>query len=157
MSAVLGPLVRTVVFVVVVPLSVVVLVPSFILEGRALPPDGWSWLGLVPLAVGVAVLLVCFAGFVLEGRGTPGPWDPPRRLVTGVLYAHVRNPMYIGILTTLAGEAILFRSFALVAWAIVAAAAFHLFVVLYEEPTLHRLFGAPYDEYRRRVPRWLPR
>ncbi|HKW78123.1 MAG TPA: isoprenylcysteine carboxylmethyltransferase family protein [Candidatus Limnocylindria bacterium] len=154
----LGPLVRTVLFVLVLPFSIVATVPSLILSADPAPvPDGWAWLGLAPVAAGVGVLLVCFAGFVLEGRGTPGPWDPPRRLVTGILYAHVRNPMYVGVTTTLVGEAILFRSIALLIWAAVVFAAFHTFVVLYEEPTLRRLFGPTYDDYRRRVPRWIPR
>jgi protein-S-isoprenylcysteine O-methyltransferase Ste14 len=102
-------------------------------------------------------LLWCVLGFLVEGRGTLAPIDPPRRLVTGRLYQHVRNPMYVGLLTLLAGEAVGFGSIDLTAYAVAVAACVHLFVIGYEEPSLHRRFGAAYDQYRQAVPRWIPR
>lgn len=150
---------RTTVFAVLMPATVLLYVPSAILAGTGdrFDPTGWRALGLVPLVVGVAVLLVCFAGFILEGRGTPAPYDPPRHLVTGALYRRVRNPMYVGVTTALVGEAAVFGSVALLAWAVVLWLIFHLFVVLYEEPGLRERFDGAYEDYLRRVPRWIPR
>ena len=150
---------RTLAFVVLMPATVVIYVPWLILSSTGEPLDlsGWRALGLIPLAVGVAVLLVCFGGFIVQGRGTPAPYDPPRRLVTGALYERVRNPMYVGVTAALVGESIVFGSPAILAWAVTMWVIFHLFVVLYEEPGLQDRFDGAYDDYRRRVPRWIPR
>ena len=118
---------------------------------------GPLWIvGIVAVIVGIAVLVWCTAGFVIFGRGTPNPVDPPRSLVARGIYRRVRNPMYVAIGVILAGEAMLFGSTALIVYAVALMAVFHVFVVSYEEPTLRRLFGSPYDEYCARVPRWIP-
>jgi len=150
---------RTLIFAVFMPAMVLVYVPWVVLGSSGDRPDvlGWRAVGLIPLAAGVAVLLVCFAGFILEGRGTPAPYDPPRRLVTGALYRRVRNPMYVGVTTALVGEAVVFGSLALLVWALAMWLIFHLFVVLYEEPGLRERFDGAYEDYLRRVPRWIPR
>ena len=141
------------------PAAAIVYVPWLILgaSGGGEAPAGWRLLGLVPILGGLAVLLLCFVGFVVEGQGTPAPYDPPRRLVTGALYARVRNPIYLAVLTTLLGEAIVFGSGVLLVWVVAAALMFHSFVVGYEEPGLRARFGAPYEDYLKRVPRWIPR
>lgn len=153
--------IRTAVFAVLLPGTVFVLLPIRILAATAAQ---WSFeigplrlLGLVPLVLGTLVLFWGFAGFVLEGQGTPAPYDPPRRLVTGQLYARVRNPMYVAGTLVLVGEALLAESFALFAYAGLVWVGFHLFVVLYEEPGLRRRFGLEYEAYLARVPRWIPR
>jgi protein-S-isoprenylcysteine O-methyltransferase Ste14 len=109
------------------------------------------------IAVGGAGLLWCISDFARIGRGTLAPVDPPSCLVRRGLYAYVRNPMYVSVLVILAGETLLLESLAVLAWLGVAALAFHLFVLLYEEPALQRTFGADYEAYRRAVPRWVPR
>ena len=91
------------------------------------------------------------------GGGTPGPWDAPRRVVARGPYRWVRNPIYLAALLVVLGEAWLFTSPRLLAYAAVMAACFHLFVTGYEERTLARRFGPAYLEYRRAVPRWIPR
>ncbi len=116
-----------------------------------------SLIGLVAITVGLAVLFWCFAGFIAEGQGTPAPYDPPPRLVSGRLYRWVRNPMYIAVTTVVLGEALLFDSMALLGYAVAVWVVFHLFVTLYEEPGLHARFGAVYEAYRSAVPRWIPR
>ena len=83
------------------------------------------------------------------------PVDPPKFVVRSGLYRITRNPMYVAVVTTLLGEALLFDSVPIAVWAAVVAVTVHLFVVLYEEPTLHRQFGEPYDDYRAAVPRWI--
>jgi protein-S-isoprenylcysteine O-methyltransferase Ste14 len=98
-----------------------------------------------------------FARFALKGIGTPAPVAPTRHLVVSGLYRHVRNPMYVGVVLAIVGQALWLGSMALLGYAAAVFAAFFLFVLLYEEPALRRQFGAEYESYRRHVPRWLPR
>lgn len=113
--------------------------------------------GLAVAAAGGALGLWCVFAFVFVGRGTPAPFDPPRRLVIVGPYRYVRNPMFLGAGIALAGAAGFFHSIALLAYAGLFLVAAHVFVVLYEEPTLARLFGEEYTAYRATVRRWLPR
>ena len=91
------------------------------------------------------------------GGGTPGPWDAPRRVVAHGPYRWVRNPIYLAALLVVLGEAWLFMSPPLLVYAGAMAAFCHLFVTGYEERRLARQFGDSYLEYRRTVPRWIPR
>jgi protein-S-isoprenylcysteine O-methyltransferase Ste14 len=106
---------------------------------------------------GGALALWCILTFALVGRGTPAPFDPPRKLVVRGPYRYVRNPMYIGAALALCGAALFYRSILLFGYAGVFLLAMHVFVVTYEEPTLVRLFGTEYEAYRARVGRWLTR
>jgi protein-S-isoprenylcysteine O-methyltransferase Ste14 len=115
------------------------------------------WLGLLPLITGVLALLSCIWEFAHEGKGTLAPIDEPRFVVRGGLYRWVRNPMYVSVITVLVGEIIFFQSPWLILWAVVYTTAFSVFVVAWEEPHLSSRFGESYEEYRRSVPRWLPR
>ena len=108
------------------------------------------------LAGGI-LALACVLTFAFVGKGTPAPFDPPRRLVRSGPSGYVRNPMYIGAELALAGAAIFYRSPALAGYALVFLAITHVFVLVYEEPTLDRLFGEEYRAYRMAVRRWLPR
>jgi protein-S-isoprenylcysteine O-methyltransferase Ste14 len=108
-------------------------------------------------AAGAALALWCVLAFALVGKGTPAPFDPPRRLVVRGPYRVVRNPMYLGAALALAAAALFYRSFALLGFTAAFVLAAHLFVVWYEEPTLRRIFGDAYDAYRRDVRRWWPR
>ena len=117
------------------------------------------WLAALPSVIGFAIALRCVWDFGWTGHGTPAPFAPPQRLVVVGLYRYLRNPMYVGLATGWIGLWVIFghAEFRLVAAAAVAALTVHLFVVFYEEPTLHEKFGARYDEYRRNVRRWWPR
>ncbi len=115
------------------------------------------FLGPVLVLLGSAVSLSCVRDFVVRGRGTPAPVDPPKELVVAGLYRYVRNPMYWGGVVILLGHFLWFGATVLLLYAVLVFAGFHLFVVLYEEPALARRFGASYAAYRARVPRWLPR
>jgi protein-S-isoprenylcysteine O-methyltransferase Ste14 len=97
---------------------------------------------------------VCNLTFV--GRGTPARFDPPKEFVTKGLYRFFRNPMYAGDVAVLFGESVLFQSAILLVYAVVMLCVFHLFIVLYEEPTLKRQFGEPYEQYCNSVTRWIP-
>jgi len=113
-------------------------------------------IGVLFIGVGWGVLLWCARDFAVRGRGTLAPVDPPRTLVTRGLYEYVRNPMYVGVVTALFGQSALFESRAILAYAIAIAILFHTWIVIYEEPRLAQSFGSSYDEYRARVPRWIP-
>lgn len=150
---------RTLAFTVLVPCSVLAWVPYWWIAGPARVAGHWppaaSDAAPVALAVvGTLVYVVCAWRFAAEGRGTPAPWDPPRRLVTGGLYRWVRNPMYVGIPVVLLGEAWWLRSPGMLIYAIAFFAVFHARVVLYEEPTLRRMFNREFDSYCARVRRW---
>jgi protein-S-isoprenylcysteine O-methyltransferase Ste14 len=125
------------------------------LEGRG----AWRLLAAAPSALGFGVALRCVWDFGWTGRGTPAPIAPPRRLVAVGFYRHVRNPMYLGFAAGWIGLWVVFGHASAPAIGAAAAVALgvHLFVVLYEEPTLRRRFGADYEEYCRNVPRWRPR
>jgi protein-S-isoprenylcysteine O-methyltransferase Ste14 len=112
--------------------------------------------GVVIGASGAVLALWCIATFILKGRGTPAPFDPPRRLVDAGPYRLVRNPMYIGAGLALAGAALFYRSWALLGYCAAFALITHLFVVVYEEPTLRTTFGDDYVRYCEQVRRWLP-
>jgi protein-S-isoprenylcysteine O-methyltransferase Ste14 len=113
--------------------------------------------GVLLIVVGAAILLECFFRFAWMGFGTPAPIAPTRRLIVTGLYRHVRNPMYVAVFALIAGQALLIGSLPLLAYGAAVWAAFHLFVLLYEEPTLRRQFPADYAAFVRAVPRWLPR
>ncbi len=110
--------------------------------------------GVVVVASGAMLALWCIVTFVVIGRGTPAPFDPPRRLVVVGPYRLVRNPMYIGAVLALAGAALFYESWALLGYCAAFAFVSHLFVVGYEEPTLRASFGASYVDYCERVHRW---
>ena len=113
--------------------------------------------GLVPLAVGLVGLLWCVRDFLVKGRGTLAPWDPPRALVETGLYRLSRNPMYLSVLLLLLGWALTSGARVLFIYTAVIAVAFHLRVVFGEEPWLARTHGAAWTTYRDSVPRWLGR
>jgi protein-S-isoprenylcysteine O-methyltransferase Ste14 len=106
---------------------------------------------------GVAALVHAFARFVVEGLGTPAPPAPPEHLVVGGLYRYVRNPMYVAVAATIAGQALLLGRPILLVYAAGFGALVAAFVRGYEEPTLTARFGAEYEAYRRAVPAWWPR
>jgi protein-S-isoprenylcysteine O-methyltransferase Ste14 len=120
------------------------------------PSTALRVLGVIALVAGGALVLETTARFALQGRGTPAPWAPPERFVERGSYRFVRSPMYLGVLLLIVGQALLLGREILYAWAIGAWFMFTAFLVFFEEPQLRDRFGAGYDDYRRRVHRWLP-
>lgn len=145
-------------FTAFVPGAVVVGVPALIVWLSDAHPRGVAWVaaGAVVLAAGFALFAWCVADFVTRGGGTPDPARPPTRLVVRGPFRWTRNPMYAGVLAMIGGEALLFASPWLLAWGVALFLAFHLRVLVYEEPTLARTFGGEWEAYRRAVPRWWP-
>ncbi len=116
----------------------------------------WQVVATLAVLAGAALALWCILAFVFVGHGTPFPLDAPRRLVVRGPYGSVRNPMYLGAAVALLGAALYYRSLLLAGYAVLFAVACHLFVVLYEEPTLRTTFGADYSAYCQKVGRWIP-
>ena len=151
----------SVAFFVVAPGFVAGFVPLYLTDGwtRSASTGGWllASAGVVLIVVGVAVLVHAFAHYVLEGLGTPAPIAPTERLVVGGLNRYVRNPMYLAVVATILGQALLLARPVLLVYAVVAFATMAAFVRRYEEPVLARQFGAQYRDYCTDVPRWIPR
>src|SRR6185436_11430704 len=94
------------------------------------------WLGGALIVFGAAVLLDSFARFALQGRGTPAPIYPTATLVVSGAYRYVRNPMYLAVSALIAGQGLLIGSLPLLIYALAFVVVTHLFVLVYEEPTL---------------------
>ena len=148
---------RNVLFTIVVPGAGALFAPWWILTRAGANPQPVVWYALILIALGLALYAWCLWLFATVGRGTPGLWDAPRRFVAVGPYRWVRNPIYIAALLVVVGEAWLFLSLPLFAYAGAIAVGCHAFVVYYEEPALRDLFGDEYDDYRRKVSRWIPR
>jgi protein-S-isoprenylcysteine O-methyltransferase Ste14 len=157
MARTLSLIARNLVFTIVVPGLGGVWVPWRILtrDGHTATPVAWEAAGVI--AAGAALYVWCVWNFATVGDGTPGLWDAPSRVVAAGPYRWVRNPIYLAALLIVGGEAWLFMSLPLLAYAGAMAVFFHLFVTGYEERRLSRRFGSTYLEYRRTVPRWIPR
>jgi protein-S-isoprenylcysteine O-methyltransferase Ste14 len=124
-------------------------------------PAGEPWWQMAPVAAlvlaGIAPLMESIRRFIYVGRGTLMPTVPTEHLVVSGFYRHVRNPMYVGVMLALVGEAILFERRAMIVYLAIVALLIHMFIRFYEEPTLTRRYGEEYLRYKRNVPRWLPR
>jgi protein-S-isoprenylcysteine O-methyltransferase Ste14 len=151
---------RTVLFTLLVPGTVLGLVPFALIAtswGPRFNLGAAHSIGFMLLLPGVAIIVWCFIDFVRRGRGTPAPYDPPRRLVVAGLYKYARNPQYVGVVLVALSEAVLSGRTLLFGYAVFLAVSYHLFVRFYEEPTLRRMFGEDYAHYCAMVSRWLPR
>jgi len=133
------------IFLVAAPGTVAVYAPWAISHWHLTPPLlGWFPLrviGVFMIAAGTPVLLDSFVRFAIQGLGTPAPIAPPQRLVVTGLYRWVRNPMYVSVLLLVIGQGLLFGSVRLLEYGIIVWLGFFAFVLLYEEPQLHRKFG----------------
>lgn len=151
------------IFSVLVPGVVAFYIPQTLRSGHA-PAGGWWTLGWILFAIGALIYIRCLIDFLRAG-GTPAIFftrhiravlgEEPKQVVRKGLYRYSRNPMYLGVLTAIAGQAIVYRSRPITTYLLLAALAFHLVVVLLEEPHLASARGPSYADYRRRVPRWL--
>ena len=148
------------------PILVTIIIPWFLLEGNLRIPaflhptvlTGILFVaGLLLILVGLSLLVMTIRSFILIGRGTLAPWDPTKKLVVSGPYAYVRNPMISGVIAILLGESLLFLSWKVFAWFVLAFFINDLYFRLSEEPGLLARFGKEYREYKRNVPRWIPR
>ena len=152
--------IKTLAHTLLIPGSVLVFVPYLLVRERdptLLELDAWQLAGAVWIVVGIVIGSWCTFDFMIRGRGTPNPLDPPKLLVQLGFYRYVRNPGYVSVAFILLGETLFFRSVSVAIYAAVLLVGIHLLVVLYEEPILRQRYHESYDEYCRRVPRWIPR
>jgi protein-S-isoprenylcysteine O-methyltransferase Ste14 len=147
------PLVRAFLAVLILPGTMGFLIPLAAIE-RAWP-ERPMWSGLAIVATGSVLLGWCVREFLVVGRGTLAPWWPPARFVTTGPFAYSRNPIYVAMLVIIAGWAVVYGSQAIAIYGVVMFVLFHIRTLAGEEPTLAGAFGREWDEYRRRVPRWL--
>jgi protein-S-isoprenylcysteine O-methyltransferase Ste14 len=148
---------KNLLFTLIVPCSAAVYIP-YLLTRKDTAYGGISLLiAILFFATGALIYLWCQWHFASYGKGTPAPIDAPKKLVIRGLYKYVRNPMYVGVITTILGWTILYHSWRLVRAAVFIWICFELFIVFYEEPHLRKSFGTEYEEYCARVGRWLPK
>lgn len=150
---------RNLLFTLLQPGLVAGVVPYLILEqeGRWVWPDVniVSNSGMILGLAGVVIMGICIIDFGRRGKGTLSPADPTRQLVVSGLYRFSRNPMYVGVLMILAGEALVFHSLWMAIYTLLIFVLFHGFIVWFEEPRLSRDFGVEYEEYSGKVRRWM--
>ena len=144
---------KNLVFIALVPGTVAGYVPWLLVRGKSFAQSVSTALAAAVFLVGLVIFLWCVWEFAVFGRGTPAPIDAPKKLVVRGPYRYVRNPMYLAVLTVILGWAILFHAVEVAIYGAGLAAAFHLFVTVYEEPKLEKTFGPAYEEYCSKVNR----
>jgi protein-S-isoprenylcysteine O-methyltransferase Ste14 len=154
-------IVGSAVFLVFAPGFVAGLVPWWISHWRVEAPFlGMSLFRLgggLLIALGVVGLVDSFVRFALQGVGTPAPVFPTSQLVVSGLYRYVRNPMYVAVVITILGQGLMLGNVALLGYGGLVWLLFHVFVLIYEEPTLRASYGSVYRTFCAEVPRWIPR
>jgi protein-S-isoprenylcysteine O-methyltransferase Ste14 len=157
----IAAIVGSALFLVIAPGFVAGLVPWWISHWRFQTAFfGWQTLRLaggILITFGVVGLVDSFRRFAVQGLGTPAPVFPTRHLVVTGLYRYVRNPMYMAVVSTILGQALIFGNARLLEYGGLVWLLFHLFVLVYEEPTLKASFGVEYEAFCTAVPRWIPR
>jgi protein-S-isoprenylcysteine O-methyltransferase Ste14 len=159
------PMLRHLFAIAALPFMVTVAIPLWIAQRNGIAPTigstpgEWSLqaLGVWLFAIGLVLFVSSLRRFATEGEGTLAPWDPPRKLVVHGPYRYVRNPMISGVVFILFAEAARLRSVPHVQWALIFLALNLVYIPLLEEPQLEARFGDDYREYRRHVPRIIPR
>ena len=154
-------IVGSIIFFIIAPFTIAGLIPYGISGWQMQPAffevEPLRFVGAAMALAGLYLLLDSFARFAVEGLGTPAPIAPPKHLVVSGIYRYVRNPMYVGVVSAILGQALFFGDRRLTIYGAIMWLAFHLFVLIYEEPTLKGTFGEEYETFRRNVPRWIPR
>lgn len=150
---------RNLIFTILQPGLVAGLIPYLLFkwEGKAFWPEVWTisnTVGAVLAVSGFFILMICIRRFATEGQGTLSPLDPTKKLVISGLYKYSRNPMYVGVILLLLGEAVFGRSMVLLFYTGIVFTVFNLFIFLHEERRLKRDFGREYEDYCRKVRRW---
>ncbi|MGA3013615.1 MAG: isoprenylcysteine carboxylmethyltransferase family protein [Bacteroidales bacterium] len=141
----------------ILPLTVLIIIPLLIEKDFTIKLLTSFIAGLVLMIIGLSVMTLTISGFIRIGRGTLAPWSPTRKLVTSGMYAYVRNPMILGVLIVLLGESLSILSSSILILAIFFFIVNNFWFLVYEEPDLQRKFGDLYKNYKKNVPRWIPR
>lgn len=145
------------IFSLILPVTVLILVPMSIEKNWTIRYDLNFYLGLIPMIAGLSVMAITISSFIRIGKGTLAPWSPTKKLVIVGPYRYVRNPMIIGVLTVLLGEALIVWSMPILKWAGLFFLINTIYFILSEEPGLEDRFGDDYRQYKKNVSRWIPR
>jgi protein-S-isoprenylcysteine O-methyltransferase Ste14 len=146
---------------IILPINVLVIIPVLLLY-----LTGYCWIPNYTVLLFLGGFLLAFglflAGwtmrlFATKGQGTAAPWNPPKKLVVSGPYCHVRNPMITSVLTVLIAETLLLNSYWIFGWFVLFFAGNMVYFPLFEEKDLEKRFGESYLDYKRNVPRWIPR
>ncbi len=113
--------------------------------------------GVIVGLAGLALLISSIVLMITIAKSTVMPWDPAQRLVVTGPYRHLRNPMILGVVILLIGEALILSSLGIAILAVVFFFGNTLYFIYFEEPKLEEQFGKAYRSYKHNVPRWLPR
>lgn len=147
---------KSLLFLIVAPGMVAGYIPLGLLRtGSQINTGIFAYIALLFWLLGAIIILWSFWNFLIQGRGTPAPIDPPKELVAVGFYRYTRNPMYVGVLLVIIGHFLWFGFWNLLIYAVIIFFAFNTFVAYYEEPTLRKKFGTAYDDYCQQVPRWI--
>jgi protein-S-isoprenylcysteine O-methyltransferase Ste14 len=141
----------------ILPVTVLILIPLYIERNFSMKHFVSFLPGLIIIIAGLSILIIAVATCIRIGKGTLAPWSPAKRLITAGLYGYVRNPMIAGVLIVLAGETVAFMSLNLLIWTLAFFVINNIFFLLYEEPGLEKRFGDEYLDYKKNVPRWIPK
>ena len=139
------------------PITVLILVPWWIEKDFTVKFVTSIVTGVVFMGLGLAIISLTVFQFITFGKGTLAPWFPTGKLIITGLYAYVRNPMILGVLMVLAGECLTISSLRIFFWMLLFFVINNIFFWVYEEPNLAIRFCSDYLEYKKNVPRWIPR
>jgi protein-S-isoprenylcysteine O-methyltransferase Ste14 len=145
------------IFSFILPTTVLIIIPLLIEKKRSISFNAISILGILIMLCGLTLMFLTIRMFIRIGKGTLAPWHPTRKLVTASLYGYMRNPMILGVNIVLIGEAITFQSWPIAIWGGFFFILNTVYFIFSEEPGLVKRFGQEYEEYKRNVPRWIPR
>jgi protein-S-isoprenylcysteine O-methyltransferase Ste14 len=145
------------IFSFILPVTVLILIPMYLEKDLSIKHVPAFLMGIFIICVGLTTMILTISLFIRIGKGTLAPWSPPNKLITNGIYRYVRNPMIMGVLTVLIGESIAIMSLKIAIWALVFFITNNVYFVIYEEPDLEKRFGKEYINYKKNVPRWIPR
>jgi protein-S-isoprenylcysteine O-methyltransferase Ste14 len=145
------------IFSFILPIFVLILVPLLIEHNRTVHDWASFSIGLLLIFIGLYLLSGTNSLLIRKGKGTLAPWSPTKKLVITGPYRYVRNPMIIGVWIALIGEAVALLSVNIGIWAILFFILNTVYFILYEEPNLEKKFGEPYQTYKKKVHRWIPK
>ena len=159
--------IKGILFTILVPGTVAGYIPYTIMRNRS--PDMnigiFHWSGLLIMVTGIIIYLITALSFLLKGKGTPAIWftkaisfiigEEPMKMVSSGLYKYSRNPMYIGVITTVTGEGLFFQYSNVLWYALSLFILFNFVVIFIEEPHLEKKFGDEYRNYKKKTRRWV--
>jgi len=146
--------------ILIFPFTVMVILPYLLYndqQGQQFNAIIFKIIGVLIGMGGLSLFIYTVFLFRTIGKGTLAPWSPKQKLVVKGPYKYSSNPMITGVFFILLGETFFFHSFSILNLAILFFIFNTVFFILIEEPDLYKRFGNDYLEYKKHVPRWIPR